>query len=240
VSALRLPSPAAGELSARAGLSELDALAARAREGDREAFERLVVATTPTCYQLAFRLVGNEHDARDVVQETYLRAYRGLKRFRGDAAVTTWLYRITVNCAARLLERRSRSATAILDESMDLADLRPERDPESVASASDERVRLVEALGELPDALRVVVVLRDVYDLPHREIARELGISQAAAKVRLHRARRLLRERIFPGRRSGPADGGGAPEQALAAGTSHTRAEDQKTPSAGSLDEEAS
>ena len=86
---------------------------------------------------------------------------------------------------------------------MDLADLRPERDPESAASAADERGRLVRALGELPDGLRVVVVLRDVYDLPHREIARELGISQSAAKVRLHRARRLLRERIFPVRRSG-------------------------------------
>jgi RNA polymerase sigma-70 factor (ECF subfamily) len=202
VSALRYPSSETEEPHAAASL-DLDALAARARDGDRDAFELLVVATSSTCYQLAYRLVGNEHDARDVVQETYLRAYRGLKRFRGDSAVTTWLYRITVNCAARLLERRNRSATAILDESMDLADLRPERDPESAASAADERGRLVRALGELPDGLRVVVVLRDVYDLPHREIARELGISQSAAKVRLHRARRLLRERIFPVRRSG-------------------------------------
>ncbi len=167
--------------------------------------------TSATCYQLAYRLVGNEHDARDVVQETYLRAYRGLKRFRGDAAVTTWLHRITVNSATRLIERRARSATAVLDESCDVVESRPERDPESAASAADDRGRLVEALGELPDALRVVVVLRDIYDLPHREIARELGISQTAAKVRLHRARRLLRERFFPGRRSGPGmsvDGG--------------------------------
>ena len=200
MSALPLPPsaiPVAGGSKAR----DLDALAMRAREGDRDAFEALVVATSTSCYQLAFRLVGNEHDARDVVQETYLRAYRGLKRFRGDAAVTTWLYRITANSAARLLERRSRSATAMLDDNMEFADIRPERDPESAASAADERGRLVEALGDLPDALRVVVVLRDVYDLPHREIARELGISQSAAKVRLHRARRLLRERIFPSRR---------------------------------------
>jgi RNA polymerase sigma-70 factor (ECF subfamily) len=184
-----------------------DLLAARARDGDREAFEQLVVVTSPGCYQLAYRLVGNEHDARDVVQDTYLRAYRGLKRFRGEASVTTWLHRITVNSAARLVERRSRSETAELDDSLDLADLRPERDPERAASAADDRGRLVEALGELPDALRLVVVLRDVYDLPHREIARELGISQAAAKVRLHRARRLLREQIFPARRSDQAAG---------------------------------
>ncbi|MHB1987551.1 MAG: RNA polymerase sigma factor [Acidimicrobiales bacterium] len=190
--------------------SELDALAAQARDGDRDAFERLVVATSSSCYQLAYRLVGNEHDARDVVQDTYLRAYRGLKKFRGDAAVTTWLYRITVNSAARFVERRSRSATAVLDDGVDLADVRPERDPESAASAADERGRLVEALGELPVGLRMVVVLRDVYDLPHRDIAHELGISQSAAKVRLHRARRLLREQIFPARRTG----GGRPGSA--------------------------
>ncbi|MHB8245234.1 MAG: RNA polymerase sigma factor [Acidimicrobiales bacterium] len=185
----------------RAGV-DVDVLAARARDGDSDAFELLVVATSSSCYQLAYRLVGNEHDARDVMQETYLRAYRGLKRFRGDCAVTTWLYRITANSAARLLQRRARSATSILDESVDLADLRPERDPESAASASHERTQLVQALAGLPDTLRVVVVLRDIYDLSHREIARELGISQSAAKVRLHRGRRLLRERIFPGRHS--------------------------------------
>lgn len=182
--------------------ADLDRLAALAREGDRDAFEQLVVATSATCYQLAYRLVGNEHDARDVVQETYLRAYRGLKRFRGDAAVTTWLYRITVNCAGRHLERRARAATTPLDDQVDLVEDRPERDPERAASAAVLRDRLVEALGELPYSLRAVVVLRDVYDLPHREIAHELGISQGAAKVRLHRARRLLRERIFPARRT--------------------------------------
>ncbi len=195
-----LAAPAA-EAKDRASARELDTLAWRAREGDRDAFEALVVATSAGCYQLAYRLVGNEHDARDVVQETYLRAYRGLKRFRGDAAVTTWLHRITVNCAARHLDRRQRSATSVLDENLELVELRPERDPELAASAADTRGRLVEALGELPDGLRLVVVLRDVYDLPHREIASQLGISQAAAKVRLHRARRLLRERIFPARR---------------------------------------
>jgi RNA polymerase sigma-70 factor (ECF subfamily) len=160
----------------------------------------LVLATSAACYQLAYRLVGNEDDARDVVQEAYLRAYRGLRRFRGDCAVTTWLHRITVNAAARALERRSRSRVALLDESLDVPDLRPERDPESAASAADDRVRLVEALSGLPDGLRMVVVLRDIYDLSHKEIARQLGISQAAAKVRLHRARRALRETMFPER----------------------------------------
>ena len=176
---------------------ELDVLARRAREGDREAFEALVVATSPACYELALRLVGNEDDARDVVQETYLRAYRGMRRFRGESAVTTWLYRITANTSLGLLTRRSRSATDLLDERLELVELRPERDPEIAASRADERGRLLEELGKLPDGLRAVVVLRDIYDLSHKEIARELGISQSAAKVRLHRARRHLREQMF-------------------------------------------
>ena len=78
----------------------LDDLVARARKGERDAFDDLVRATHVGTYTLAYRLVGNEEDARDVVQEAYLRAYKGLKRFRGDAQFTTWLYRITANCAS--------------------------------------------------------------------------------------------------------------------------------------------
>jgi len=200
---------AGGRRQAAADASE--ALVERARDGDKAAFEELVRLTSPACYALAYRLVGNEHDARDVVQDAYLRAYRGLRRFRGEAGFATWLHRITVNCAATLLDRRSKASCDQLDdleESAQLVERRAERDPESAASTADDRERLVEALGELPDQLRLVVVLRDVYDLSHRDIAKELGISQAAAKVRLHRARRRLRERLFPGRRpKSEADG---------------------------------
>ena len=81
-------------------------LVAAAREGDQRAFEELVKATYADTYTLAYRLLGDEEDARDVVQESYLRAYRGLKRFRGDAQFSTWLYRITANCAATQLGKR--------------------------------------------------------------------------------------------------------------------------------------
>jgi RNA polymerase sigma-70 factor (ECF subfamily) len=185
-------SPGVGELTAE--------LVERAKAGDLGAFEQLVHLTSPGCFGLAFRLVGNEHDARDVVQDAYLRAFKGLRRFRGEASFQTWLYRITVNCAASHLERRARSAHDLLDDIGDagsIVDEARDRDPEAVASNSDDRDRLVEALAELPHPLRMVVVLRDVYDLPHKEIAKQLGISQAAAKVRLHRARRKLQERLF-------------------------------------------
>jgi RNA polymerase sigma-70 factor (ECF subfamily) len=185
---------------------DLAGLVAAAKGGDREAFDEVVKATYAGAYTLAFRLTGNEEDAKDVVQEAYLRAYKAIRRFRGDAAFTTWLYRITANCAATQLTRRNRHRHDDLDDEADMRDTRPEIDPEARADAAVMRHRLQEALEDLPPRLRAVVVLRDVYDLPHEAIAAELGISEAAAKVRLHRARRRLRETLFPGRAADRAE----------------------------------
>lgn len=177
---------------------ELDDLVARARDGDQSAFEELVRRTHRETYTLAFRLLGDEEDARDVTQETYLRAYRGLRRFRGEAQFSTWLYRITANCASTQLGRRQRHRHVELSDDHPVIDLSPDHDPQGRADNAALRAELAAALGELPPKLRSVVVLRDVYDLPHESIAAELGISESAAKVRLHRARRKLRERLFP------------------------------------------
>jgi RNA polymerase sigma-70 factor (ECF subfamily) len=174
------------------------ALARAAADGDRAAFEELVAVTSPAVYALALRLVGNEHDAADVVQETYLRAFRSIDRFRGDAAVTTWLYRIAANCSSTHRSHRARRRHSSLDEAMAVVDTERTRDPESRVDASVERAALNGAIASLPASLRAVVVLRDVYDLPHAAIATELGISRAAAKVRLHRGRRQLRELLYP------------------------------------------
>jgi len=181
--------------------SELAELVAAAQGGDREAFEAVVRATHADTYALALRLTANEEDAKDVVQEAYFRAYRGLKRFRGEASFTTWLYRITANCAATHLGRRNRHRHESLDgEAADLVESRPDIDPEGRAEAALLRTRVSAALDDLPPRLRAVVVLRDVYDLPHEAIATELGITEAAAKVRLHRARLRLRTQLFPTR----------------------------------------
>jgi RNA polymerase sigma-70 factor (ECF subfamily) len=178
--------------------NELADLVAAAIDGDRTAFDELVRATYADAYTLAYRLTGNEEDARDVVQDAYLRAYKGLKKFRGDASFSTWLYRITANCASSYLVKRSRDRHEDLDEETSLADERPEIDPEQRIDVAAERQRLTDALEALPPDMRAVVVLRDVYDLPHEAIAAELGITEGAAKVRLHRARKKLRERLFP------------------------------------------
>ncbi|MEL7157826.1 MAG: RNA polymerase sigma factor [Actinomycetota bacterium] len=178
--------------------AEVDELIDKARDGDHPAFEELVRRTYADTYTLAFRLVGDEEDARDVVQETYLRALKGIKRFRGDAQFTTWLHRITANCANTYLGRRGRHDHDPLPDDPAIADAHPQVDPEQRAGIGDLREQLTEALLALPPKLRAVVVLRDIYDLPHDSIADQLGITESAAKVRLHRARKRLRERLYP------------------------------------------
>ena len=197
------PGPAGGRRrvlapyrSVTPGEDELAPLVAAARAGEPGAFDELVRRTYADAFTLAVRLLGDDEDARDVVQEAYLRAYRAIGRFRGDARFTTWLYRIVANRAATAAGRRGRHRHEPLDEAVGVADEHPERDPERRAVDLSDRRRVQQALAGLPEKLRLVVVLRDVYDLPHEAIAAELGITETAAKVRLHRARKRLRARL--------------------------------------------
>lgn len=186
-----------------AAIADLDDLVVAARLGDDGAFAELVRRTHESTYALARRLVSNDDDALDVVQDAYLRAYRALPRFRGDAQFTTWMYRITANCASTYLGRRRRHQHEELGEHLEVLDTRPESDPATASDCSNLRSRVEQAVASLPPKLRAVVVLRDIYDLGHAEIAAELGISESAAKVRLHRARRRLRAEVFPPKSDG-------------------------------------
>ena len=173
---------------------EIDNLVARAKDGDHRAFEELVRETYVDTYTLAFRLTGDPEDARDVVQEVYLRVHKSLRRFRGDSQFKTWLHRITANCASTLLGRRNKHRHDPIPEDALIADTNPQLDPAARADIGVLRNQLTDALRGLPPKLSAVVVLRDIYDFSHEAIAAELGISESAAKVRLHRARKRLRE----------------------------------------------
>jgi RNA polymerase sigma-70 factor (ECF subfamily) len=177
---------------------EVQTLLDAARSGDAVAFERLVESTHRDTFTLALRLTGDPHDAADVTQEAYLRAYRSIGSFRSDALFSTWMYRITANCASTHIGRSKRHRHHRLEADDPVVDLRGDHDPQLRADARDMRDRLVAALDELPPKLRAVVVLRDVYEMSHDDIADELGISNTAAKVRLHRARRQIRSLVFP------------------------------------------
>ena len=176
-----------------------------AQAGDRSAFDELVRQTYVDTYTLAVRLCSDEEDARDVVQDAYLRAWRSIGSFRGDAAFSTWMYRITANCASSFVAKRRRLRTEPLLTHHEPADVHPESQPEGMLESSQELDQVNRALADLPPKLRAVVVLKDVYGLPHEAIADELGISVSAAKVRLHRGRRRLRDALYEETRSSHA-----------------------------------
>lgn len=167
-------------------------LIARAQAGDRAAFGALVREHGNEVYTLARRLVGDPHLAADVAQEALIRAWRALPNFRGDAAFSTWVHRITVNTAWTQRKRARKHSGVPLDEFVEVAAPKGADHPEIAGETLELRGRLRRALDALPEPQRQVVVLKDVYDWSHGEIADALGISVSAAKVRLHRARARL------------------------------------------------
>lgn len=163
---------------------------------DDETFSSIVEQYTSYAYNIAYRMMGNPSDAEDVVQEAFLSAYRAKSRFRGDAQVTTWLYRIVVNAALMKLrkEKRAKQAAATGVEDIEIVDWSP--GPESQVLNSELQEKLEEAIQLLPGDLRAAVVLRDVQQLATEEAAVIAGVSVSAFKARLHRGRIALRAHL--------------------------------------------
>lgn len=176
--------------------SDIEELVDRARSGDRDAFGELVRIHQHEVYTLALRLVSKPALAADVSQEALLRAWKGLPKFRGDATFSTWLHRITVNTAWTLTRRAKRHQGVELTEDAEIVEIGHASHPERAGENVELRHRLRAALNRLNTDQRAVVVLKDVYDWSHAEIADELGISVTAAKVRLHRAHKSLQDML--------------------------------------------
>jgi RNA polymerase sigma-70 factor, ECF subfamily len=166
------------------------ALVAAAREGSREAFDVIVERHRRAVYNVCYRFAGNHEDASDLAQDVFVRAYRGLGGFRGDAAVTTWLYRIAVNvCLNRAAVKRP------LHEPLDgrqFVDARAEA-PDRLVLREQRSAQVRSALQRLPPKQRLTVVLRTYHDLTHEQIASMLGTSVGTAKANFFHALRKLR-----------------------------------------------
>jgi RNA polymerase sigma-70 factor (ECF subfamily) len=174
------------------------------KAGDHEAFARLVDETSGHIYRVALQILGDDQDAEDVLQETYIKAFHALPEFEGRSSLTTWLYRIAVNEALMMVRKRKPQAISV-EESTPF-DAEAESDemeivdfcclPEGELLSSESRRVLDQAVQNLPETLRVVFVMRDLERLSIQETAEALNLSENNVKTRLLRARLRLRQEL--------------------------------------------
>ncbi len=179
-----------------------DELVKRVQAGNTEAFEELVRRYERKVYNITYRLMGNEQDASEALQDAFLRAYRFIGKFQFKSSFFTWLYRIATNVSLSKLRKREKVDIVSIDQPVNEAgDLQFEipdvkYGPEKLMKQRELRAALQKAVEELPEDYRSVVVLRDLEGLSNEEVSKVLKLSVAAVKSRLHRGRLVLREKL--------------------------------------------
>jgi RNA polymerase sigma-70 factor (ECF subfamily) len=166
-------------------------LIARVVAGDRLAARELYDAQAPRVFRLAFRLTGDEQLAQEMTQETFIRAFAQLDKFRGESALSTWLHRVTLSVTSNAMRKvkRFREREADLDEALTVSSPAREAD-------IDLKESLHKAIDELPEIYRTTLVMHDVEGYTHEEIATVLGVAEGTCKSRLSVARAQLREKL--------------------------------------------
>ena len=169
-----------------------------ARQGDQEAFERLVRAYEKRVFALTLRMCGNAEDAAEAAQEAFLAVWQGLKFFRGEASFSTWVYRLASNACVDLLRREGRHRAAagpsLNDEELDLAAADPAPTPQEAAERAELRQQIEAGLQQLSLEYRQVLVLREMHQLSYEEIGQTLNQDPGTVKSRISRGRKRLRK----------------------------------------------
>jgi RNA polymerase sigma-70 factor (ECF subfamily) len=175
-------------------------LVARAQGGDIESFNQLIVRWERPIYALAYRVIGKEEDARDVCQDAFLRAYRALPGFKGQAKFSSWLYRIALNLCRDWIRRQRRAPVSQLPEDMDAIELASEKGPvesiEDLVARRELSAIVEEAMSELSEEQRTAIILKEYHGMTFQEIADMQGCPLSTVKTRLYQGLSLLRRRL--------------------------------------------
>ncbi len=175
-------------------------LVARSMGGDLDSFNQLVLRWERPIYALAYRVIGREEDARDVAQETFLRAFRALAGFKGQAKFSSWLYRITLNLCRDWIRRERRAPVAQAPEGVDLLELASSAEPtesvEDLVSRRELGRAVAKAIAVLPDEQRTAIVLKEYHGLTFQEIADLLDCPLSTVKTRLYQGLTVLRKQL--------------------------------------------
>jgi RNA polymerase sigma-70 factor (ECF subfamily) len=187
-------------------------LVARSVGGDAESFNQLMIRWERPIYALAYRVLGRDEDARDVCQETFLRAFRGLAAFKGQAKFSSWLYRIALNLCRDWLRRERRSPIVPAPDGVELADIAVDRAPvqsiEDYVANQDMSRKVARAIQALPEDQRSAIILKEYQGLTFKEIADLLGCPLSTVKTRLYQGLSVLRRQLEPeGARAGKPAG---------------------------------
>jgi RNA polymerase sigma-70 factor (ECF subfamily) len=181
-------------------------LVARSIRGDHESFNELILRWERPIYALAYRTIGREEDARDVCQETFLRAFRSLAGFRGQSKFSSWLYRIALNLCRDWMRRERRTPVVQPPEDVDLLELAAAAEPsESIEDlvARKDLTRVVErAMAALPPEQRTAIVLKEYHGLTFQEIADLVGCPLSTVKTRLYQGLTVLRRELAKNERT--------------------------------------
>jgi len=175
-------------------------LVARSRGGDLDSFNQLVVRWERPIYALAYRVIGREEEARDVAQETFLRAFRALGGFKGQAKFSSWLYRITLNLCRDWIRRERRTPVSQPPEGVDIVELVGETEPsesiEELVSRRELGRAVAKAMALLPDEQRTAIVLKEYHGLTFQEIADLLQCPLSTVKTRLYQGLTVVRKHL--------------------------------------------
>lgn len=173
-------------------MKDQENIIARARRGDADAFEQLVVAYRDQVFRLALRMCGNEADADEVAQEAFLSAWKALPNFRGDSRFSTWLYQLTSHAAIDLMRRKKRQIAA--EDITEVSAPDPAPGPQQQAEQSETRQAVRDAMAQLSPEYRQIVVLRFLQELSYEEIGAVLKLPPGTVKSRLNRAKSQLKD----------------------------------------------
>ena len=185
-------------------------LVARSKTGDAESFNQLVKRWERPIFALAYRTLGREEDARDVTQETFMRAFRALGGFKGDAKFSSWLYRITLNLCRDLMRKNRRAPLVAVPEGVEVEDLASEQGPtetvEDLAARSEMSREVARAMAHLPAEQRQAIILKEYHGLTFQEIADLMRCPLSTVKTRVYQGlstlRKQLGEQLTPRRES--------------------------------------
>jgi RNA polymerase sigma-70 factor (ECF subfamily) len=176
-------------------------LVERAKSGDIEAFEQLIVGCQKKVFNIAYRMIGNYDDANELAQEVFLKAFRSIKKFKGDSLFSTWIYKVTTNVCLDEIRTRKKKVVISLDQEIEFNDREIKRQipdnaptPDMEAETNELKQIVNESIAQLNENYRSVIILRDIQGLSYGEISKVVNCPEGTVKSRINRARQALKK----------------------------------------------